>query len=417
MGLIGGATGRSITLSLRISVTPVGLGLRDCFDGGEHAAMSESIRPFTVEVSDEAIADLRARLGRTRWPEAETVDDWTQGTPLAYAQELCAYWAGEYDWRRFESDLNAHPQFVTNIHGLDIHFLHIRSPHPDATPMIASHGWPGSVVEFMEIIGPLTNPTEYGGAADDAVDLVIPSLPGYGWSEKPSATGTSPEQIATMWDELMARLGYESYVAQGGDWGAVITAAIGAQNRGRVRAIHTNMPIGRPATTDDPTELEIAYQQRLAYYADEGSGYFSQQATRPQTLGYGLTDSPAGLAGWIVEKMWDWTDNQGRPEDAISRDSILDNISTYWFTGTAVSSARLYWEAKRRGHIGTVEIPTACSLFRHEILPSVRAWADARYTDIRYWNDIDEGGHFAAWERPSIFVDEIRAALKVIAPR
>ena len=377
------------------------------------------IRPFTINVPQTDIDDLHDRLARTRWPEAETVDDWSQGTPLAYLQDLCDYWANEYDWRRFESRLNSYPNFVTEVDGLDIHFVHVRSPHEDATPVIITHGWPGSVAEFMAVIDPLTKPTEHGGEARDAVHLVIPSLPGYGWSERPSRPGTNPGRIAIMWDELMGVLGYESYIAQGGDWGAVITTLIGAQARGRVRGIHTNMPIAGPPApgNEPPTELEIAYQQRQSYYFDEGSGYFSQQATRPQSLGYGLNDSPSGVAGWIVEKMWDWTDNNGNPEDGISRDNIVDNISIYWFTQTATSAARLYWEYKHdpsAGRPDSVELPMAASVFRHEILPSVRSWATGRYSDIRYWSDISEGGHFAAWERPAIFVDELRAGIRAL---
>ena len=293
--------------------------------------MSDDIRPFTVAVSDGEIADLRERVARTRWPEKEVVDDWSQGAPLAYIQELCDYWATSYDWRRFEAEINAYDHFLTEIDGIDVHFMHVRSPHEDARPMIITHGWPGSVAEFMKIIGPLTNPTEHGGSADDAFHLVLPSMPGYGWSGKPTSAGTSIEKIAEMWDVLMVRLGYDAYVAQGGDWGAAVTSAIGWQALGHVEAIHTNMPIARPGSgdLDNPNEVERASLVALKYYDEVDSGYFKQQATRPQTLGYGLTDSPAGQAAWIAEKMWAWTDNDGHPDSALTRDEILDNISIY----------------------------------------------------------------------------------------
>ena len=309
--------------------------------------MSDEIRPFTVHVSDDEIADLRERLGRTRWPEAEAVDDWTQGIPLSYTQALCEYWASHYDWRRFETAVNAYDNFLTEIDGVDIHFMHILSPHHEATPMVLTHGWPGSIAEFMAVIDPLTNPTEHGGTADDAFHLVIPSLPGYAWSGKPATHGCGVDWIATAWDTLMSRLGYEWYVAQGGDWGGSVTAAIGAQNLGRVKAIHTNMPVARPGPDmmDDLDDTEHAALAAMTYYSDWDSGYSKQQSTRPQTLGYGLVDSPAGQAAWIAEKMWAWTDNDGHPESALSRDQILDNISIYWFNAAAASSARLYWES------------------------------------------------------------------------
>ncbi len=384
--------------------------------GDDDVVMSDEIHPFTVHVSDDEIADLRDRLARTRWPEAEPVDDWTQGIPLSYVQELCAYWATEYDWRRFEAAVNAYDNFITEIDGVDIHFMHVRSPHAEATPMVLTHGWPGSVAEFMAVLDPLTNPTEHGGTADDAFHLVVPSLPGYGWSGKPTTPGHGVDWIATAWDTLMARLGYETYVAQGGDWGGAVTTAIGAQALGRVQAIHTNMPIARPDPNnmDDLDETEHAALAAMTYYNDWDSGYSKQQSTRPQTLGYGLVDSPAGQAAWIAEKMWAWTDNDGHPESALSRDQILDNISIYWFNAAAASSGRLYWESFAKFGAGTVEIPTGCSLFPKEIIKSSRRWAAGRYLDIRYWNELDAGGHFAAWEVPDVFVDELRAAFRTL---
>lgn len=378
--------------------------------------MSAEIRPFTIEVPDADLADLSGRLGRTRWPELEVVDDWSQGIPLAYTRELCEYWAGEYDWRRFEAAVNAYPNFITEIDGLDIQFTHVRSPHADATPMVLTHGWPGSIAEFMAVIDPLTDPTRHGGEASDAFHLVFPSLPGYGWSAKPTSAGASVEWIATAWDTLMVRLGYDSYVAQGGDWGGSVTTHIGSQNLGHCRAIHTNMPIAGPTaeSLENPSEQALAALAAFEYYDKWDSGYSKLQATRPQTIGYGLVDSPAGQAAWIAEKMWAWTDNDGHPESALTRDQILDNISIYWFTATAASSARLYWESFDQIGAGTVEIPTACSIFPSEIIRCDRSWADQRYTDIRYWNELDRGGHFAAWEEPELFVDELRAALRVL---
>ncbi len=378
--------------------------------------MSDDILPFTIDVPDAAIDDLRDRLARTRWPDAETVDDWSQGIPLAYTQELCDYWATDYDWRRFESALNAYDNFITEIDGVDIHFIHVRSPHDDATPMVLTHGWPGSVAEFMGVIDPLTNPTEHGGSAGDAFHLVIPSLPGYGWSGKPTSTGKGVAWIAEAWNTLMVRLGYDSYVAQGGDWGGAVTTYIGMQNLGNVRAIHTNMPVAGPTPESlaEPTPQEAAAFEALGHYDKWDSGYSKQQSTRPQSLGYALVDSAAGQCGWIAEKMWAWTDNDGHPESALSKDQILDNISIYWFTASAASSARLYWESFADFGGGAVEVPTGCSIYPKEIIRCSQRWAEQRYTNIKYWNELDKGGHFAAWEVPDTFVDEMRAAFRVL---
>ena len=378
--------------------------------------MSDDLRPFTIDVPQADLDDLRDRLARTRWPEKEAVDDWSQGIPLAYTRELCETWAGDYDWRRCEAALNAYDNFLTEIDGVDIHFLHVRSPHDDATPMILTHGWPGSVVEFLGVIEPLTNPTEHGGTADDAFHLVIPSLPGYGWSGKPTAAGCGVAWIATAWNTLMVRLGYDSYVAQGGDWGGAVTTYIGMQNLGNARAIHTNMPVAGPSpeSLEDPTPQEASAMESFAHYDRWDSGYSKQQSTRPQTLGYGLVDSPAGQCAWVAEKMWAWTDHDGHPESALTRDQILDNISVYWFTATGASSARLYWESFADFGSGTVDIPTGCSIFPKEIIRCSQRWAEQRYTDIQYWNELDRGGHFAAWEQPALFVDEMRAAFRVL---
>ncbi len=378
--------------------------------------MSDDIRPFTINVPEAEITDLRERLGRTRWPEAETVDDWTQGIPLAYTRELCEYWAGEYDWRRCESELNSHPNFLTEIDGLEVHFQHIRSPHDAATPIIITHGWPGSICEFQKVIAPLTDPTSHGGTPDQAFHVVLPSIPGYAWSAKPTRSGTGVDAIAGMWDTLMTRLGYDSYVAQGGDWGSAITTEIGMQDLGHCRAIHINMPVAGPTPESmaDPTPQEMAALEALGHYDKWDSGYSKQQATRPQTLGYGLTDSPAGQAAWIAEKMWAWTDCDDHPENALTRDEILDNISVYWFSRSAASSARLYWESFASFGEGTVTMPTGCSIFPKEIIRCSRRWAEQRYTSIGYWNELDKGGHFAAWEQPDTYVAELRTAFRVL---
>jgi pimeloyl-ACP methyl ester carboxylesterase len=377
---------------------------------------SADIQPFTIEVTDEEIEDLGERLRRTRWPEPATVDDWTQGLPLAFAREVCAYWADEYDWRRCEAGLNSHPNFLTELGGLDVHFQHIRSLHHDATPLIVTHGWPGSIVEFQKVIGPLTDPTAHGGEASDAFHLVLPSLPGFGWSAKPTHAGTGVEAIAGMWDELMGRLGYDRYVAQGGDWGSIVTTEIGIQNQGHCRAIHVNMPRANPVPAEgrelDPDEAR-AYEA-LDYYLKTDSGYSKIQSTRPQSIGYSLVDSPVGLATWILEKFWSWTDRDGHPEDHFTRDELLDNVSVFWFTASGASSARLYWESFGSRTPGTVTIPTGVSQFPNEIVRAARRWADERFVDIRYWNEVARGGHFAAFEVPELFVSEVRAAFRAL---
>lgn len=377
-------------------------------------AENEEIRPFEVAVSHAEIEDLRTRLRQTRWPEAETTSDWSQGIPLAYLQEVCDYWAEQYDWRRCEARLNARPNYITSLQGLDIHFQHIRSAHPDALPMIITHGWPGSVLEFDKIVDPLVDPEAHGATPADAFHLVVPSLPGYGWSSKPAMAGTGVPRIARMWDELMRRLGYGDYVAQGGDWGSAVTTVIGMQNRGACRAIHTNMPVAGPPPEvfANPTAGETAALESLGYYDKWDSGYSKQQSSRPQTIGYSLVDSPAGLAAWILEKFWSWSNRGSSPEECFNRDDLLDNVSLYWFTATGASSARLYWESFGDFGKDTVDIPSACSIFPNEIIRASRRWAATRYTDIRYWNELDKGGHFAAFEQPELFVSEMRDAFK-----
>jgi pimeloyl-ACP methyl ester carboxylesterase len=367
-----------------------------------------AIEPFTLAIPQSQIDDLNERLDRTRWPEKEPVDDWSQGTPLAALQELVAYWRNGYDWRRCEGRLNALGQFKTVIDGVEIHFLHIRSQHPGAMPLIMTHGWPGSVIEFMGVIEGLVNPEDQA----QAFDLVLPSLPGFGFSGKPAVTGWGVEKIGRAWGELMARLGYSRWVAQGGDWGSAVTTAIAVQKVEGCAGIHLNMPIGRPEPEDlaNPTPAELKALGALKHYQDWDSGYSTQQRTRPQTVGYGLVDSPVGLAGWIFEKMWAWTDNAGSPYDALSKDQILDNIMLYWLPANGASSARLYWESFGSFAPQPIELPVAVSAFPREILPTPRKWAERSYTDLIHWGDMDKGGHFAAWEQPEAFVSELRTA-------
>jgi epoxide hydrolase len=370
-----------------------------------------TIEPFTIAVADHVLDDLRSRLRNTRWPEAELVGDWSQGMPLAWIQDICRYWAEEYDWRRREALLNRFAQFTTEIDGLGIHFLHVRSPHQQAMPLIITHGWPGSIVEFSKVIEPLTDPTAFGGEAADAFHVVCPSLPGFGFSAKPQTAGWGVDRIARAWAGLMDRLGYPRYGAQGGDWGSGITTAMGAQDSEHCAGIHITLAMGvRPEAIGEPTPQEARALKGAKYYADWDSGYSKQQSTRPQTLGYGLTDSPGGQAAWILEKFWAWTDCDGDPLNILGRDELLDNVMLYWVTATATSSARLYWEsfgaARRTAH--TVTIPTGVAVFPKEIVPPVRRWLEPRYTDIRHWSEMPKGGHFAAFEQPELFVAEVR---------
>jgi len=311
---------------------------------------SDEVAPFRVDIPQDTLGDLRARLAGTRWPEAETVSDWSQGVPLGYLRELCRHWADGYDWRATEARLNRLPQFRTRIDGLGIHLIHVRSPHPDALPLVMTHGWPGSVVEFLKVIGPLTDPTAHGGDAGDAFHLVIPSLPGYGFSDRPTQPGWGVERIAGAWAELMARLGYRRYGAQGGDWGTSVSTAIAQLDPEHVAGIHLAPPLAPPdpATFDDLTDRERAALASLEQAAEWESGYSQEHATRPQTIGYALVDSPAALCAWIVEKFWAWTDHDGRLESVLTRDELLDNVMLYWLPGTGASSARLYWESIRQ---------------------------------------------------------------------
>ncbi|MEI7718136.1 MAG: epoxide hydrolase [Mycobacterium sp.] len=367
------------------------------------------MRPFRIEVPDDVLDDLRSRLARTRWPEAACVDDWSQGIPLAYTRSLADYWAHDYRWREREAALNRFDQFLTEIDGLDIHFVHQRSPHDDAFPLLITHGWPGSIVEFHKVIEPLTNPPS--GRAADAFHVVCPSLPGYGFSGKPTRTGWGVEKIAQVWETLMLRLGYSRYGAQGGDWGSAVTTQIGRNNAGHCAGIHLNMPIGRPTpdSLKNPTPEDQKALAALAQHREWGTGYSKEQSTRPQTLGYGLVDSPVGQMAWIVEKFCAWMDCDGNPENVLSRDELLDNVMLYWVTGAGASSARLYWESFRGwGDPQRVELPTGVASFPFEILPSPRSWCEPVF-NITHWTTMPRGGHFAAFEQPELYVDDVRA--------
>jgi pimeloyl-ACP methyl ester carboxylesterase len=391
-------------------------------------ASNQNIRPFNVNVPEKALVDLRQRIAATRWPDREAVTDRSQGAQLAKIQALVRYWGTDYDWRKAEAKLNALPQFVTKIDGLDIHFIHVRSRHPNALPLIMTHGWPGSIFELLKVVGPLTDPTAHGGRAEDAFDLVLPSMPGYGFSSKPQSTGWNPDRIGRAWDELMGRLGYKHYVAQGGDWGSVIADKLARQAPPGLLGIHVNMPAtvppeianvlasGGPAPAGLSPEEKVAFDGMDALYK-KGSGYALMMVTRPQTLGYSLADSPVGLASWFYDKFADWTHSGGEPEKALTRDEMLDDITLYWLTNTGTSSAQLYWENNANNFNAVdISIPAAVTVFPGEIYRAPKSWAQRAYHKLIYFHEVDKGGHFAAWEQPELLSAEIREAFKSLRP-
>jgi pimeloyl-ACP methyl ester carboxylesterase len=391
---------------------------------------AQAIRRFAIETPEADLEDLRARIRATRWPEKETVDDQSQGVQLETMRALASYWLNDYDWRKCEAKLKALPNFITRIDGLDIHFIHVRSKHEDALPLIVTHGWPGSVVEQLKIIDPLTNPTAHGGSAADAFHVVVPSIPGYGYSGKPATTGWGPERIAQAWVELMERIGYAQFVAQGGDWGAVIVDLMALQEPSGLLGIHTNMPGIFPAEVDaaafsgGPTPSEfsedekVAYE-RLKYVYQKGIAYGFQMGLRPQTL-YGIADSPVGLAAYFLDhdlRSYELIARVfGGQTEGLTRDDVLDNITITWLTNTALSGARLYWEYFGKGYFNTkgVTIPAAVSVFPDELYPAPRSWTERAYPNLIYYNKVDKGGHFAAWEQPELFSREVRAAFRTL---
>ena len=396
---------------------------------------SSGIRPFRVEFPEESLLDLRRRINATRWPDRETVSDQSQGIQLAKLQPLMRYWGTEYDWRKIEAKMNALPQFVTEIDGIDIHFIHVRSKHPNALPVIITHGWPGSVLEQLKVIGPLTDPTAHGGRPEDAFDVVIPSMPGYGFSGKPTGTGWGPDHIARIWAELMKRIGYNNYVAQGGDWGSPVSSAMARLAPAGLLGIHINLPaivppeIAAILAAGGPAPAGLSEKERAAFDAFSSAAkmgnrsYAVMMGTRPQTVGYGLTDSPVGLAAWMLGHpgLSHWTYDDNDPEK--SRDEVLDDITLYWLTKSATSAARLYWEYSGRspalaGPEKTAEIslPVAITVFPGESYQAPETWARRAYRNLVYFHEVDKGGHFAAWEQPELFSVELRAAFRSLRP-
>src|SRR5450830_1792936 len=387
---------------------------------------TEEVTPFTVHVPQAAIDDLRLRLSMARWPDQETVSDWSQGVPLAAARSLVDDWLNNYDWRQFEARLNSYPQFRTKIDGVGIYFIHARSPHANATPILLTHGWPGSVAEFLGVIERLTDPVKFGGKAEDAFHVVVPAIPGYGFSDKPTELGWNPARIARAWAVLMTeRLGYHHWVAQGGDWGAAITTALAGQAPAGLLAAHVNLPMVVPAQLPaNPTAEEQKALADIERYVSNMAGYANQMNTRPQTVGYALNDSPVALAMWMYEKFREWTDNNGQAEDALTCEQMLDDISLYWFTGTGTSSARLYWEgvgatirgpdffSGARSGVARISVPMGASIFPAETFQPPRAWAEAAWANLFYWNQVEQGGHFAAFEQPALFARELWLAFR-----
>jgi microsomal epoxide hydrolase len=390
---------------------------------------ADAIRPFRAHVPQSALTDLHRRIAATRWPDVETVSDSSQGVQLAKLQALVQYWGAGYDWRKVEARLNTLPQFVTNLDGLDIHFIHVRSRHADAMPLVMTHGWPGSVLELLNTVGPLTDPTEHGGQAQDAFHLVLPSIPGFGFSQKPTGTGWNPDRIARAWDTLMKRLSYERYAAQGGDWGAIICDALGRQAPAGLIGMHVNrveraitLPpdVAMALMSGEPAPASLTDEERGVFnearqFLNKGFGYAAIMSTRPQTIGYGLADSPVALAAWCYDKISDWVYTRGDPERALGRDAILDDITLYWLTNTGTSSGRIYWENAAAAVNSTpITIPVGVTVFPGEVYRPPKQWAERAYSKLVYYHRAEKGGHFAAWEEPELFSSEVRAAFRAI---
>ncbi len=397
--------------------------------GTVQSSQSEAIRPYRIHVDDAKLAELRKRIADARWPDKETVNDVSQGVQLAQVQDLVKYWGNGYDWRKAEARLNALPEFITTIDGVDIQFIHVRSRHPNAMPLILTHGWPGSQFEFLKTIGPLTDPTAYGGRAEDAFDVVIPSIPGHGFSGKPTELGWGPDRVAKAWDVLMKRLGYTHYVSQGGDHGSVISDALGRLAPPGLLGIHLNMPatvppeLVKPINSGEPAPAGLSGPERTAYnslstFFGRNAAYGAMMVTRPQTIGYLLADSPSGTAAWMYEKFAAWTDSDGKPERVLSRDEMLDDISLYWLTDTGASSSRFYWENNNNNFSAVaqktadIKVPVAITVFPHEIYQAPKTWAQRAYPSLSYFNEVSKGGHFAAWEQPQLFSEELREAFR-----
>jgi pimeloyl-ACP methyl ester carboxylesterase len=403
-------------------------GVRNGY-GTTTATQDASIRPFKIEVPQAQLDDLRKRIALTRWPDKETVDDISQGIQLDRVQKLVKYWGTDYDWRKAESELNALPEFITKIDGVDIQFIHVRSRHPNALPLLLTHGWPGSQFEFIKAIGPLTDPTAFGGRAEDAFDVVIPSIPGHGFSGKPTELGWGPDRVAKAWDVLMKRLGYKSYVSQGGDHGSVISDALARQNPSGLLGIHLNMPATVPGelmkgiNAGDPAPSSLSQDEKDAYqslstFFGRNAAYGAMMVTRPQTIGYSLSDSPSGLASFIYEKFAQWSDSGGVPENVLSRDDMLNDITLYWLNNVGASSSRFYWENNNNNFSSDtqktrdIKVPVAITAFPKEIYKAPESWSKQAYPSLIYYNQAAKGGHFAAWEQPQLFTEELRAAFK-----
>lgn len=389
----------------------------------------ESIRPYRIHVDEAQLADLKKRIAATRWPDKETVNDVSQGVQLAQVQALVKYWGSGYDWRKAEAKLNALPEFITTIDGVDIQFIHVRSPNPNTMPLLLTHGWPCSQFEFLKTIGPLTDPVAYGGRVEDSFDVIIPSIPGHGFSGKPTELGWGPDRVAKAWDVLIKRLGYTHYVSQGGDHGSVISDALGRLNPPGLLGIHLNMPatippeLVKPINSGDPapdglTEPERKAFDSLSTFFGRNAAYGAMMVTRPQTIGYLLADSPTGTAAWMYEKIAAWTDSEGQPERVLTRDEMLDDISLYWLTNAGASSSRFYWENNNNNfsaaaqNTASIKVPVAITVFPHEIYQAPKSWAQRAYPSLSYYNQVNKGGHFASWEQPQLFSEELREAFR-----